>query len=129
MINGTTSAQGTRSRGESKCFFVAVSRQAVLGSASLVAYDMDTRMDLSPWLASVYVATEHRRQGIGTALVRRVVQEAEALGVQALHLYTPDKEPFYACLGWSVIERTTYQSYPQVVMTLPIAGRPPGAGR
>ncbi len=98
--------------------FVAVSGQTVLGSASLIAHDMDTRMDLSPWLASVYVAPEHRRQGIGTALVRRVIREAKTLRIQALHLYTPDKEPFYLRLGWSVIERTEYRGYPQVVMAL-----------
>jgi len=108
--------------------FVAVAEQAVLGSASLIAYDMDTRMDLSPWLASVYVAPEHRRQGIGTALVRRVIREAETLGVQALHLYTPDQEPFYARLGWSMIERSEYRGYSQVVMALPIAGQPRRAG-
>jgi predicted N-acetyltransferase YhbS len=75
------------------------------------------------------VAPEHRRQGIGTALVRRVVRETEALGVQALHLYTPDKESFYARLGWSVIERPEYRGYPQVVMALPITGRAPGTSQ
>ena len=71
----------------------------MVGSASLIAQDMDTRPELSPWLASVYVAAEHRRQGIGSALVRRVAQEAAALGVETLYLFTPDQEHFYARLG------------------------------
>jgi N-acetylglutamate synthase-like GNAT family acetyltransferase len=79
---------------------------------------MDTRPKLSPWLASVYVAAEHRCQGIGSALVRRVVEEAAALDVQRLYLFTPDQERFYARLGWSVIERCTYRGYPQVVMVM-----------
>jgi predicted N-acetyltransferase YhbS len=111
-------------RGQIPVTFVAVSGQAVLGSASLIAHDMDTRMDLSPWLASVYVASEHRRAGIGTALVRRVIREAETLDIPALHLFTPDKESFYARLGWSVIERPEYRGYPQVVMALSIVNRP-----
>jgi N-acetylglutamate synthase-like GNAT family acetyltransferase len=92
--------------------------EIVVASASLVAEDMDTRPELSPWLASVYVATEHRRQGIGSALVRRVVQEAATLDVKRLYLFTPDQEHFYSTLGWTVLERCTYRGYPQVVMTL-----------
>ena len=82
---------------------------------------MDTRPELSPWLASVYVAADHRRQGIGSALVRRVAEEAASLGVEALYLFTPDQERFYARLGWTVLERCTYRGYPQVVMTLSLA--------
>jgi len=92
--------------------------EIVVGSASLIAQDMDTRPELSPWLASVYVAAEHRRQGIGSVLVRRVAQEATTLGVEKLYLFTPDQERFYAHLGWHVIERCTYRGYPQVVMAL-----------
>ena len=95
--------------------------EIVLGSASLIAQDMDTRPELSPWLASVYVAAEQRRQGIGSSLVRRVTEEATALGIERLHLFTPDQEHFYARLGWSVVERCSYRGYPQVVMALSLA--------
>jgi GNAT superfamily N-acetyltransferase len=92
---------------------------SVLGSASLIAHDMDTRPDLSPWLASVFVASQHRGQGIGTALVRRVIQEAETLGVENLYLFTtPDKRGFYTRLDWELIERTRYRGYSQIVMAL-----------
>jgi GNAT superfamily N-acetyltransferase len=102
--------------------FVAVSTQGVLGSAGLIAYDMDTRPDLSPWLACVYVKPEHRRQGIGSALVHRVIREAKELGADNLYLYTtPDKDGFYARFGWSPIDRTLYRGYHQIVMALQIA--------
>src|SRR5947208_465610 len=78
----------------------------LLGSAMLVAYDMDTRMELSPWLAGVFVAPNHRQHGIGAALVRRAVDDATALGVRRLYLYTPGTELFYSRLGWSLVERT-----------------------
>jgi GNAT superfamily N-acetyltransferase len=97
--------------------FVALSGRTLLGSASLIAHDMDTRMDLSPWLASVYVAAEHRRQGIGTLLVRRVLEEAGALGHEVVYLFTPDKEMFYARRGWTLVEHTTYRGYTQAVMS------------
>jgi GNAT superfamily N-acetyltransferase len=104
---------------------VALSGRTLLGSASLIAHDMDTRLDLSPWLASVYVAPPHRRQGIGSALVQRIIQEAAALRLERMYLFTPDKEQFYTRLGWSVIDQTTYRGYAQVVMTIHLADRWP----
>lgn len=87
-----------------------------LGSASLVESDMDTRPDLTPWLASVFVAPENRRRGIGSVLVERVVDEARAIGVDVLHLFTMDQERLYARLGWSVLERARYRDHDVVVM-------------
>jgi N-acetylglutamate synthase-like GNAT family acetyltransferase len=83
----------------------------------LVAHDMDTRMELSPWLAGVFVAPNHRRHGLGTALVRRAVDDAKALGVRRLYLYTPSTELFYSRLGWSLVERTSYRGTDVVVMS------------
>jgi GNAT superfamily N-acetyltransferase len=89
--------------------FVAVAGDQLLGSASLVDHDMDIRPKLSPWLSGVFVAPEHRRRGIGAALVKRVVQEARALGTSRLYLYTPGSGALYLRLGWSVMERTFYR--------------------
>ena len=96
-------------------------QENILGSASLIAHDMDTHPELSPWLASVFVAPHARRQGIGTALIRRVIQETRALGLPQLYLFTtPDKKQFYSRLGWSLIERTRYRGYQQILMVLQI---------
>ncbi len=56
--------------------FVALKDGKPAGSASLVNLDLSSRQELSPWLAAVYVSPEHRNQGIGAALVNRVVDEA-----------------------------------------------------
>ncbi len=108
--------------------FVALADVVPIGCASLIEYDMDTRMHLSPWMASVYVDPEHRRRGTGTALVQRVVDEARALGVSTLYLYTPDREGFYSHLGWQVLERTLYRGYQQVVMSLYLGSHATGQG-
>jgi len=70
---------------------------------------MDIRPTLTPWLSGVFVAPEHRRRGIGAALVERVVQEAQALGKPCLYLYTPGCGALYLRLGWWVAERTFYR--------------------
>lgn len=95
---------------------IALEGATLLGTASLVLHDMDTRPDLSPWLAGVFVAAEHRRQGYGTGLVRAVEDVAEQLGVEILYLYTPDQENFYARQGWSVLDRTEYRQEQVVIM-------------
>jgi GNAT superfamily N-acetyltransferase len=90
--------------------FLAVDDSAhPVGWASLVEHDMLTRPELSPWLAGVFVPREHRRHGIGAALVERAVREARSLGLPRLYLYTPGSGALYLRLGWSVVERTFYR--------------------
>jgi len=98
--------------------FVALADGEPVGSASLVDYDMEGREDLAPCLASVYVVPEYRRRGVGSALVNRVVEEARALDVETLYLFTWDQERLYARLGWSVLERTEYKGERIVIMSI-----------
>jgi GNAT superfamily N-acetyltransferase len=81
---------------------------------------MPGREDLSPWLASVYVAPPYRRRGIGAALVRRVVQEASNQRIPVVYLYTTSKENenFYTKLGWSVCERVEFLGKLRVIMEI-----------
>ena len=96
---------------------VALSGAELCGSAMLVANDMDTRPDLSPWLAGVYVKVERRNKGIGSALVTRIVTEAATLGVPRLYLCTDVLEALYARLGWSAVERAPYKGISVTIMT------------
>jgi predicted N-acetyltransferase YhbS len=96
---------------------VALADGELLGSASLIPHDMDTRMELTPWLAGVFVAPEHRRKGVGAQLVRRIMAEAAALKVPLLYLYTVHSEKFYATLGWSLQEHTAYREQNVAIMT------------
>jgi predicted N-acetyltransferase YhbS len=91
--------------------FVAVAGDQALGSAMLVENDMTTRPELSPWLAGVFVPPELRGRGLGAALVERVVDEARALRIPRLFLYTDGPGTLYRRLGWSVMERTLYPPF------------------
>jgi predicted N-acetyltransferase YhbS len=126
-IRPADTAQARRKRLEAECghleiptTIIAVEKGELLGSVMLLADDMDTHKELSPWLASLLVAPERRRQGIGAALVRRLLQEAGNLGIKRLYLYTPSEERFYRKLGWSVLERTEYAGKPAVIMAYDI---------
>jgi N-acetylglutamate synthase-like GNAT family acetyltransferase len=98
---------------------VALNADEVLGSASLILHDMETRMELSPWLAGVFVGEGYRRKGVGAALVRRIMAEAGHLDVPLLYLYTVHSERFYAALGWTLLEHTTYREQNIAIMTYP----------
>jgi N-acetylglutamate synthase-like GNAT family acetyltransferase len=113
-----------RARLESSCnrdriplTVVALDDGEVLGSASLVLHDMETRMELTPWLASVFVGEPYRRKGIGAELVRRIMDEAGKLDVALLYLYTVHSEKLYAALGWTLQEYTSYREQKVAIMT------------
>ena len=101
--------------------FVASDGEELLGSASLVAHDLDSRPELTPWLASVYVAPTARNRGVGAAVVQRVMAEARAIGVPRLHLFTLDREAFYAKLGWRLLERAIYRDHEIAIMAIDFA--------
>jgi N-acetylglutamate synthase-like GNAT family acetyltransferase len=93
----------------------------LLGSAMLLAHDMDSRPQLTPWLAGVFVKPQCRGKGIGSALVRHIEGEARSLGVSTLYLYTPNAESLYERLDWSVTEHCEYRNTNVVVMSKKLA--------
>ena len=92
----------------------------LVGTASIVQCDMDTHKHLTPWLASVYVAEEERRKGIGTKIVNRMIEECKNLNIKKLYLFTFDMMDFYKKLGWKTIEKTKYFNQDVEVMSLDI---------
>lgn len=87
------------------------------GTASIYSQDMEeVHPELSPWLAAVYVPPQYRDQGIGSELVKAIEDIAKNLQIRELYLFTPDKEHFYAHLGWSILDEIDYRSRLQVIM-------------
>ncbi|MFD2191239.1 GNAT family N-acetyltransferase [Pistricoccus aurantiacus] len=94
-----------------------------VATASLVEADMETRRELSPWLASVYVLPEWRGQGIASRLVRKVECEAQSVGITRLYLFTPDQQALYHRLGWKDKETLDYQGVSVSILTRELASR------
>lgn len=82
--------------------------KTLLGSAAIIQNDMETRAELSPWLASVYVSTENRNRGTGTKLVRYIMSCAKDEAYNTLYLFTADRQKFYENLGWFVFDTECY---------------------
>ncbi len=77
---------------------LALADDAPAGTVNLVHTDSEARPDLHPWLAALVVVPEHRRRGIGSALVRGLVRHAARLGFAELFLGT-DIPAFYTPFG------------------------------
>ena len=103
--------------------YVAVDQGQPVGSVTLVEHDMEIRLDLSPWLAGVYVQPQSRRHGVGSALVRQALEQVQRLRYPALHLYTHSARPFYERLGWDILEETVYHERAVTIMQFALASR------
>ena len=107
--------------------YVAVSdRGEALGTVSLVECDYSPRHDLTPWVADMYVASEHRKRGIGSALMVHLEERAKIAGIATLYLITRQQQHFYAQLGWEVLEPIHYQDVPAVLMYRCLFSQGPG---
>ncbi len=84
------------------CFALLAGGEPV-GTACLVAHDLDQRPDLTPWLASLCVRPEARGRGYAPLLVKAVECAARASGITTLWLYTWSAAPLYAGLGWTTV--------------------------
>jgi GNAT superfamily N-acetyltransferase len=94
----------------------------LMGSAAIIENDMDTRPELTPWLASVFVAKEFRNYGVGSRLVEHVMEEARKSGIKELYLFTPDRVSFYEKLGLRVLSYEVYRGHWVSVMSIKLSG-------
>ena len=94
---------------------------AVIGTGALMDADLPLRPDLTPWLASIFVAPEHRGRGVASMIVERLVNEATRLDRKRLYLWTSSAAPLYARLGWQEIEKLEYCGSESSVMLRELA--------
>jgi len=100
---------------------IALENDTVLGSAGLVVNDLRTHPDLTPFLASVYVAPAYRRRGVASALVSEAKRVIQALGMPILYLITPDQQNLYARLGWTAQWELEYRGELVTLMAVSLA--------
>ena len=85
---------------------VAHDRGEFLGTASMIASDLEERPRLTPWVAAVWVEPHARRRGVGAALVDRAAEACFALGIARAYLCArPERTGFYQRLGWTLVEQ------------------------
>ena len=81
-------------------YVVCVIGDRIVGAAGLEVYGS------SALLRSVVVKNDHRRAGVGAAMIERFRITAELRSVKWVYLLTTDTEMFFSQLGFNTIERT-----------------------
>jgi uncharacterized protein (DUF952 family)/GNAT superfamily N-acetyltransferase len=94
----------------------------LMGVATLVDDDeLPDSREPGPWIAAVYVETEFRGIGVGSALVRHAERRARLLGHPSVYLYTEDKTAWYTQAGWRSVRPSVLNGLPITVMRLDFA--------
>lgn len=105
--------------------WLALEGDEPLGCVHLIDHDDETLPALSPWLAAMVVVPQRRGQGIGSALVRTLLDDARAMGIRRLWLGT-DGPGFYERLGARRYLQRSAEFW-TLVFDLDPTGQPPGA--
>ncbi|WP_374056112.1 GNAT family N-acetyltransferase [Rossellomorea sp. FM04394] len=81
-------------------FYTALQDGKIIGTYALLRNDLNSRQDLYPWLACLYVVPDQRGKELGSRLLQHALQEAHDKGYKNLYL-TTDLEDFYEKCGWT----------------------------
>jgi N-acetylglutamate synthase-like GNAT family acetyltransferase len=76
----------------------------VLGTAALKKESVGSELGLGPWLAAFYVPIEHRKRGIGSALVEAIENKARNFGIQSIFVSTDAAANIVRRRGWTLLE-------------------------
>lgn len=87
----------------------------IIGMFQFVYEDLETRPDIYPWLANLYVNEEYRNKGIARILIEKINEIAKtSLDFNELYLFTKHIG-LYEKFGWEYLsELDTYIKTPRI---------------
>lgn len=80
-------------------FYVAIKKGEIIGTYALLRNDLNSRQDLCPWLACLFVKEKYRGRETGSKLLQHSLKEAAKIGYYKLYLST-DLDGYYEKYGW-----------------------------
>jgi predicted N-acetyltransferase YhbS len=87
-----------------------------VGSVSLIEHELESHKHLSPWVATLFVSSQYRNQGIGKSLMEEVEKIALEMGYDTLYLFTDKASEYYLKMNWISIENVTPKGKPASVL-------------
>lgn len=95
--------------------YIALLDNVLVGTFSFTLTDCDTKMNLYPWLANLYVNEEYRGKHIANFLIKNAIKIAEKKNLKCIYLYTQHAD-LYEKYGFvfvdlinTFIEKAPYQ--------------------
>lgn len=86
-------------------FYLALEDNQIACSYALLVNDINSRQDLVPWFACLFVEPEYRGQQLGFQLQEHGISEAQRKGYPNLYLST-DLNNYYEKNGWTYFAET-----------------------
>lgn len=83
-------------------FYVMLDGERIIGGYALLRSDLNSRQDLFPWFACLYVEPEYRGKKLGEQLQNHAIREVQAKGYDRLYLCT-DLTEYYEKNNWTHI--------------------------
>jgi len=80
-------------------FYIGLESDEIVGSYALLTNDLNSRQDLMPWLACLFVSKSYRNRGYAEMLLNHGLKESQLKGFSNLYLST-DLINFYEKKGW-----------------------------
>lgn len=83
-------------------WYLLMDKDEIIGCAGLIPNDFISRMDLYPWLCSLYIEKDFRGNSYGALLIEKIKSDAKKLGFKNLYLCT-NHIGFYEKYGFEFI--------------------------
>ncbi len=98
----------TMTRKEVPCALVALAGNVLAGTVTLLKEDMNIRPNLTPWLGSLYVDSSFRGKGLARKLITACTEEAAAIGIKRLYVWTKELRSLFESEGWKFLEAVDF---------------------
>lgn len=80
-------------------FYIAIQKDTIIGSYALLRSELNSRQDLTPWFACLFVDPLYRGNKLGSLLQKHAVEQTKTKGYQRLYLCT-DLLNYYEKSDW-----------------------------
>ncbi|MCM1991539.1 GNAT family N-acetyltransferase [Oceanirhabdus seepicola] len=86
---------------------IALIDNKCVGVVSIFDNDLETRPELTPWLAGLYVDPNYRCKGVADKLINAVLKICKNMNYDTVFLRTEHTANYYKKHGWTFVEDTT----------------------